>query len=253
MQLDPKRRFSNRAEYYDAYRPRYSEALLEYLKEQHALSQQSVIADVGSGTGILTELFLKNGNIVFAVEPNDDMRSAAEARLLHYRGFRSINGSAESTTLPSGSVDIVTAAQSFHWFRPAETRGEFRRILRANGWVVLIWNTRKTATQFLKHYEDLVVWIAREKKRVKHEDVSASAITDFLGKHETVRLKSSQRLDLEGLIGRLMSASYSPLPGETMYPELVRRATELFDRYQRNGTVELEYWTEVYASQLTEP
>jgi len=253
MRPDPKRRFSNRAEYYAAFRPKYPETLLTFLREHSSFSLQSVIADVGSGTGTLSELFLRNGNPVFGIEPNDDMRRTAEARLASYRSFRSINGSAESTTLPNASVDFITAAQSFHWFQPRETRVEFRRILRPSGWVVLIWNTRKVSTPFLQGYEDLVVWVTRERKnRVRHKDLRPEAIYEFLGKHEEEKLESSQRLDLEGLVGRLMSASYSPLPGEPLYPELVRRAEELFERYQRNGFVELEYWTEIYASRLTQ-
>ena len=127
MGLDPRQRFSKRAVYFAAFRPKYSEALLNYLHERFSFSRRSVIADVGSGTGILTELLLKNGNVVFGVEPKDDMRGIAEEGLSSYRYFRSINGSAESTTLASNSVDFITAAQSFHWFRPIETRKEFRR------------------------------------------------------------------------------------------------------------------------------
>jgi len=253
MQPDPMRRFSNRAEYYAAFRPRYPETLLTFLQKHFSFSQRSVIADVGSGTGILTELFLKNGNPVFGIEPNDDMRRSAEARLASYRSFGSINGSAESTTLPNVSVDFITAAQSFHWFQPKEARSEFRRILRPSGCVVLIWNTRKTSTPFLQGYEDLVAWVTREKKnRVKHEELRPEAISEFLGKHEQAKLDNSQRVNLEGLVGRLMSASYCPLPGEPLHPELVRRAEDLFERYQRNGFVELEYWTEIYASPLTQ-
>ena len=254
MQPDPKRRFSNRAQYYDAYRPKYPKPLLTYLQKKLLLSRLSVIADVGSGTGILTELLLKNGNTVFGVEPNEDMRKRAEAKLSAYPSFKSINGSAESTMLPGDSVDFITAAQSFHWFQRPSAKVEFRRILRMNGWVVLIWNTRKTSTPFLQGYEELVASIAGEtKKRVRHEDFTGDTIADFLGKYETVKLQSSQELDLEGLIGRLMSASYSPLPGDSLHPELLRRATDLFNRNQQNGLVDLRYETEVYAGQLCRP
>ena len=251
--MDPEQRFSKRAEYYDTYRPKYPRALLKYLREELSFSERSVIADIGSGTGLLTELLLKNGNTVFAVEPNDDMRKTAEARLSHYPTFKSTIGCAESTTLPSNSVDFVTAAQSFHWFRVAAAKCEFSRILRENGWVVLMWNTRKTSTPFQQGYENLVAWIASEKKnRVRHEDLANSTIAEFLGKYETIRLQNSQRVDLDGLIGRMMSASYCPLPGDPLHAELVRKATDLFAQYQRNGFVELEYWIEVYAGQFCE-
>jgi SAM-dependent methyltransferase len=221
------------------------------VRKQLAFSVRSIVADVGSGTGILTELLLENGNTVFGIEPNEDMRRVAELRLSHYPAFRSVNGTAESTGLPGNSVDFITAAQSFHWFQPAEARREFRRILRIKGWVVLIWNTRKTTTPFLQEYEELVNWIAGEtKNRVKHEDLADAEIAEFLGTYDSVKLQSSQRLNLEGLMGRVVSASYSPLPGEPLQPELARRVTELFDRHERNGTVEFEYWTEVYSGQL---
>ena len=250
MQPDPKRRFSNRAEYYAAFRPKYPESLVDYMRERLALSPRSLVADVGSGTGILTELFLNNGNTVFSVEPNDDMRGAAEARLGSHPAFRSVNGSAESTTLANASVDFITAAQSFHWFRPKETKIEFRRILRPSGWVVLIWNTRKASTAFLQGYENLVAWLTSKGKAVvKHEHITPQAISEFLGRYEAVKLESSQQLGLKGLVGRLTSASYSPLPSDPLYGEMVRRAEELFQQYQQDGFVRLEYWTEVYASQ----
>jgi len=249
--LDSKERFSKRVEYYAAYRPSYPVTLLTYLRDHLSLSQQSVIADVGSGTGILTEMFLKNGNIVFGVEPNDEMRKVAVERLSRYPKFRSVAGSAESTTLVSKSVDFITAGQSFHWFRPNETKQEFRRVLRINGWVVLVWNTRKTEGPFLKEYEELVTWISElRKNRVKHEDISDKAVGAFLGDYESTRLQTSQKLSLDGLIGRLMSASYCPLPGEELHSELLAKATQMFERYQRSGSVALEYWTEVYAGQL---
>jgi ubiquinone/menaquinone biosynthesis C-methylase UbiE len=252
LEVDPKKRFANRGQYYDVYRPRYPKALLRYFVNELAFSQQSVVADIGSGTGILSELLLGNGNQVFAVEPNDEMRRIAEAKLSSYRGFKSISGSAESTTLPADSVDLITAAQSFHWFVPGETRVEFRRILRLNGWVALIWNTRKTSTPFLQGYEALVDWLTSKRKNaVKHEDLSERAISEFLGKYKVIKLDNSQRLDLRGLIGRLSSASYSPLPTHPLYGEFVRRATELFERYQQNGAITLDYWTEVYAGQLS--
>jgi len=253
LEGDPKHRFAGRAQYYDAYRPKYPETLLTYFRECLSLSRQSVIADIGSGTGILTELFLKNGNTVFAVEPNDDMRNTAQSRLSHYPTFKSVNGSAESTTLESKSVDFVTAAQSFHWFHHVAAKREFRRIVRVNGWAVLIWNTRKASTPFLQGYEDLVTWITSERKnRVKHEDLTVDAIAEFLGRqYETVKLENSQHIDLDGLVGRLMSASYAPLPGERLHEELVGKARDLFDRYQRNGTVTIEYWTEVYAGRVS--
>src|SRR4029079_2278369 len=134
---DPLTRFSNRAENYALHRPGYPAGLLEILKSECGLTSSSTIADVGSGTGILSELFVKNGNLVFAIEPNSAMRSIAERRFEDSEQFVSIHATAESTSLEHSSVDFVTAAQAFHWFDRVRARLEFARILKAAGWVVL--------------------------------------------------------------------------------------------------------------------
>ena len=253
MDVDPRVRFSGRAAYYDTYRPQYPAALLNFLRGL-GFSRNSVVADIGSGTGILTKLLLKNGNTVFAVEPNEDMRRAAEAGLSHYPAFRSVDGSAESTGLRTRCVDFVTAAQSFHWFKQSAARREFQRILRVNGWVVLLWNTRKTSTPFLQAYDQLVIWVtAKTKGRVRQEDLTADAVAKFLGKRcQSVKLENSQELDFDGLVGRLTSASYSPLPGDALRQDLIQRAREVLNQFQKGGLVKLEYWTEVHAGQLGE-
>jgi len=211
-----------------------------------------VVADIGSGTGVLTEMLLKNGNTVFAVEPNEDMRKTAEAGLSRYPAFRSVEGSAELTGLRGRGVEFVTAAQSFHWFDQSAARREFQRILRVNGWVVLLWNTRKTSTPFLQAYDQLVTWVgAQTKSNVKHEDLTDEAIAKFLGKRcQSVKLGISQQLDFDGLIGRLTSASYSPLPGDVLHQDLILRTRELFNQFEKDGLVKLDYWTEVHAGQL---
>ncbi len=249
MEVDPKDKFSKRAGYYSRYRPSYPESLLRYLERELHFSRASIVADVGSGTGILSELLLKNGNRVFGVEPNEDMRRTAEANLAKYKNFTSITGSAESTTLESRSVDFVAAAQSFHWFNPEKTRAEFSRILRDPGWVVLVWNIRKASTPFLQGYDELVNWVS-EGKRVLGDDVTEATIRSFLGDYRTVKLTNSQKLDYDGLIGRLMSASYASLPGQPIFEEMMTRISALFNKHQVDGSVTFQYETEVYAGRL---
>lgn len=250
MEADPKGRFSKRAEYYSHYRPSYPASLLRYMERELFFSRASVVADVGSGTGILSELLLCNGNGVFGVEPNEDMRRTAEANLAKYENFRSISGSAESTTLENRSVDFITAAQSFHWFNPEQTRAEFRRILRDCGWVVLIWNTRKSSTPFLRDYETLVKRVS-ERRRIRHEDVSEATMRSFLGDFKATKLDNAQKLDYDGLVGRLLSASYAPLAGDRLFDEMITNVGKLFNRHQVDGAVSFEYETEVYAGQLS--
>ena len=157
MPSDSIQRFSDRVDSYAKYRPTYPPEVLRCLQDQMGLAPEMIVADVGAGTGLLTERFLHNGNTVYAVEPNEGMRKAAEAALNQYPNLRAVDGRSEATTLPDGSVDLVTAAQAFHWFEPVATRAEFVRILRPPCWVALIWNDRRdTATPFMTAYRQML-------------------------------------------------------------------------------------------------
>ena len=146
--IDPKKRFSSRVENYIKYRPNYPSKIIDFFIDNKLLSKKSVVADIGSGTGILSELFLKNGNKVYGVEPNNEMRKAAEIFLQKYPNFISIDGSAEETRLQEESVDLITAGQAFHWFNTKEAKKEFKRILKSDGSVTLIWNNRRLAKRY---------------------------------------------------------------------------------------------------------
>ncbi len=213
---DPTQRFSARVENYVKYRPHYPRAVLETLKDACQLTSASVIADIGSGTGILTELFLQNGNPVYAVEPNREMREAGEQFLQGFAHFHSINGRAEATTLADRSVDFVTAGQAFHWFDRESAKAEFIRILKPGGWVALVWNDRESSTRpFLIAYESLLKQYATDYEAMTHKNISADDLADFFAPAE-LRLQTfpnTQEFDIEGLRGRLLSSSYSPLPG----------------------------------------
>lgn len=251
--IDPTKRFSSRVENYIKYRPGYPAAILDLLQEQCGLTRASVIADVGSGTGILTELLLKNGSPVFGVEPNRDMREAAERLLGKHPNFTSISGIAESTTLEDRSVDVITAAQAFHWFDREKTRREFLRILESGGWVVLIWNDRSTsATPFLKAYEDLLATYATDYAAVNHKQIDAGVIGSFFGgsgfKHAI--FPNEQVFDFEGLKGRLLSSSYAPEAGHPKHTPMLNTLRAIFDEHQTNGNVAFEYDTAVYYGQL---
>jgi len=253
VEEDSKNRFSNRATYYANSRPRYPEALLNFMENELSLTKASVVADIGSGTGILSGLFLKHGNSVFGIEPNREMRKTAEEILAAYRNFKSKNGTAEATTLPAASVDFITAAQSFHWFDPTKAREEFLRIMKPQGWVLLIWNTRKNSRGFMEAYEQLVSeYVVRPRfRRTAKDKVGEQGLTNFLGKYKTKTFSNSQVLDFDGLSGRLLSSSYVPLPGESGYSSMLDGLRKLFDSYQEGGAVLLEYDTETYYAQLT--
>src|SRR5271165_1182208 len=174
MTKSPTARFSDRVENYVRYRPGYPPEVLELLRTECGLRPGHIIADIASGTGVFTRLLLENGNSVFAVEPNKEMREMSVHQLESYDRLVSVAGTAEETTLRSASVDFVTAAQAAHWFDLPRARAEFARILRPEGWCVLIWNERRTAsTPFLRDYEQLLLAYGTDYKEVRHERTTA--------------------------------------------------------------------------------
>jgi ubiquinone/menaquinone biosynthesis C-methylase UbiE len=250
---DPTRRFSSRVENYALYRPGYPPDLLELLEGECGLIPGSPIADVGSGTGILSELFLRNGNLVYGIEPNPEMRAAGQQLLAKYGSFRSVAGSAEDTTLASQSVDFVTAAQAFHWFDLEKTRKEFSRILRSQGWVVVVWNHRKTrGTPFLEAYEQILKKYGTDYAEVAEKATDPARIRSFFAP-AAVKLrtfKNQQMLDWEGLRGRLLSSSYTPEPDHPNYLPMLEELARVFKMHAIAGTVAFEYETEVFFGRL---
>jgi ubiquinone/menaquinone biosynthesis C-methylase UbiE len=219
------------------------------LRRKAGLGPASVIADIGSGTGISAELFLREGCTVFGVEPNKEMREAAERLLAGFENFRSVDGTSEATTLGDRCVDMVVAAQAFHWFKLLPTRAEFTRILKPGGRVVLMWNKRKLdATPFLCAYEALLQKHGTDYAKVRHENVDAKARTAFFssGAYVTHEFPNEQRFDYEGLAGRLLSSSYAPAEGQPGHEAMMHDLRDIFDRHHNNGTVSFQYDTQVY-------
>jgi len=250
---DSTLRFSSRVAAYVRYRPRYPAAFVPLLARECGLTPVAVIADVGSGTGFLAELFLENGNRVYGVEPNREMREAGERLLARNPRFTSVDGRAEATTLPSASVDLVTAGQAFHWFDRPSARREFARILRPSGWVVLVWNVRrKTTTPFLRAYERLLLEYSIDYRTVDHSNVTDEMIADFFhpGTCTVFSVDNPQVFDYEGLEGRLMSSSYAPEPGHPNHAPMLAALRAAFAEHQVAGTVTLEHDTRVYVGRL---
>ncbi len=248
----PTERFSNRVENYIRYRPGYPKEIIELLKAECGLFPQSVVADAGSGTGLLAKLFLENGNLVFGIEPNREMRAAGERLLQAYPRFTSIAGTAEATTLPGQSVDFVTAGQAFHWFDRQRCREEFRRILRPEGWTVLVWNDRRTdSTPFLREYENLLHSVATDYAQVDHKRIDAPVLREFFGVEPARKtFPNHQHCDFGFLQGRLLSASYVPAAGQPRHAEMVAALEELYDKHQKDRRVTLEQDTLVYYGRL---
>ncbi len=249
---DSKDRFTGRVDDYVRARPGYPAAIVEDLAAAGILSPGAVVADVGAGTGISTEPFLAAGYEVVAIEPNAPMRAAAESALAGYPRYRSQAGSAETTGLPEASIDLVVAAQAFHWFDSARARSEFRRILRPSGSVALIWNARRsTGTAFLAAYENLLLEFGTDYAQVGHRGVGAERLAVFFGgPFATRRYDNRQLLDLAGLRSRLLSSSYIPAVGEPAHVAMLDRLAAIFTAHALEGQVEFIYDTEVHTGPL---
>lgn len=244
---DAKSRFTGRAGAYAKYRPPYPRGILEILAGEASFGSGSVVADIGSGTGILSSLFLENGNTVYCVEPNADMRSAAEETLSSFSGFRSVAGSAEETSLQDKSVDLVTAGQSFHWFNPSTASLELRRISR-NGTAAVIYNTRDRTGGLNTDYRELVSRFGRNFSPVMGPVEEGLRL--FFSSYRRFTLPNNRWLTLDGLRGRLLSASYMPAEGEPAYGELMEAISDVFERHQKDGKVLMEMTTEIYLGSL---
>lgn len=250
---DQTLRFSSRVENYIKYRPSYPPTIIVRLREECQLTSESLVADIGSGTGILTELFLQDGNQVYAVEPNREMREASERLLRKYPGFYSVAGRAEATTLADHCVDFVVAGQAFHWFDRHRARNEFLRILKPDGWVMLVWNERETgATPFMAAYEELLRRYATDYAQVDHKLVDKAALADFYGADGFKSRAFSYRQDFDyaGLQGRLLSSSYAPEADHHDYEPMLVELSSIFRAHAVKGRVGFEYTTKMYYGKL---
>lgn len=250
--IDTIDRFSNRVANYVKYRPGYPPDVLRHFKDELGMTIDSFVADIGSGTGLSSKPFLENGNVVYCIEPNAGMRDAAGEFLKDFDGFRSIDGTSEDTTLPDASVDFVIAAQAFHWFRPPETRAEFKRVLKPGGYVVLIWNERQLdTTPFLREYEQLLLKFANDYENVRHENITEQVLSKFFEKTFDQRtFENRQIFDFDGLKGRLLSASYMPSETDTKYEPMIAELESVFAKHAENGKITVFYDTNVFYTQL---
>jgi SAM-dependent methyltransferase len=251
----PTERFSDRVDDYIKYRPHYSPQVVEALRAACGLDPTHTVVDVGCGTGLLAKIFLENGNRVIGVEPNENMREAGKQFLAPFAGFSMVAGSAEATGLPSEFADFVVAGQAFHWFQPDATRREFARIVKTEGWAVLIWHDREMeATPFLRAYEEFLQKYSTDYATVAHNKVANyGALERFYSPNQMhlIVQHTQQRFDLEGLRGRLLSSSYAPREGPQAEAMLCALPA-LFEEHQVAGEVTLEYRTKIYYGHLTE-
>jgi SAM-dependent methyltransferase len=245
-------RFSDRVENYVRYRPGYPLEVLQELQAECGFEPSHVVVDIASGTGIWTRMLLENGNAVYGVEPNAGMREAGERLLAGFPRFTSVAGTAEATTLPHQSVDFVTAAQAAHWFDRERAKGEFVRILKPSGWLVLLWNERLTdSTKFLRDYEQLLLTYGTDYQDIRHEHTT-DAVNEFFdpAPFQERAFEMRQEFDYAGVEGRLLSSSYAPGPDHPQHAAMLRELHRIFDACAVDGRVAFEYKTRLYFGRL---
>jgi SAM-dependent methyltransferase len=253
---DSTTRFSKRVKNYVRFRPGYPPAVVELLSREAQLSPESQIADIGSGTGLLSAAFLDRGYSVTGIEPNPEMREAGDALLAHYPRFRSLDAKAEATTLPDHSINLGMAGQAFHWFSVADARKEWARILKPGGLAALIWNQRHIESPFMRETEDLIDrYAAGMDSDGSIREGGRSRIADFFD-HSPFHLDefpNTQDFTMEGLLGRVASCSYVPDETDPHFEQMSADLAQIFGRYQQNGRVAFEYRTKVYWGRILSP
>ena len=245
-QMNNTTRFDGKGEIYAKARPSYATELFDYLKNILSIPEGSVFADIGSGTGIFSEQLLNSGYCGYAVEPNADMRKKAEEKLSKYKGFTSVDGADSYTSLPDESVDFITAAQAFHWFDAEVFKKECKRILRQNGWVIIVYNSRDEQAACTKALADL-----RRKFNSEFHGFSNGISDDkcrafFDGNCEIFRADNSQSYDRQGYINRVLSSSYSLRENDERYAEYLKEINIIFDTFAVNGTLTVPTYTVAY-------
>jgi len=256
-----EQKFDGKGEVYSKFRPSYPKLFIEYLQSEVGINGSSIIADIGSGTGKLTQLLLGIGKKVFAVEPNDDMRGFAETEFKDNVKFVSVNATAENTTLEDSSVDFITVAQAFHWFDRERFKDECKRILKPIGKVILVWNTREIISAPMEDYETIIRKHCPDFEGFSGRKISAlynetgvkneNDFSEFLnGNYEIKTFPNDLLNDLESFIGGALSASYAPKEQDNNYSAFVADLTTCFNKHSINNKITIPFTTKSFSGSV---
>ena len=253
FEIDPTKRFSKTVENYLAYRPGYPKEIIDFMQKELGLKSDDVIADIGSGTGKLTSLFVENGNPTFAVEPNMEMRASAEILFNQFNNFQSIEGTAEESTLINSSADFIIAGQAFHWFDQKKSKAEFLRVLKEKGKVLLIWNKRVDETSaFMEAYNEFLINWSTDYETINLRKIDHNVLSNFYTPN-TFKQKDFyhfQSFNFEGLKGRYLSSSYAFDTNHPKHTAAINVLKSIFEKFQEDENIKMWYRTEVYYGSL---
>lgn len=247
--MEKPEQFTGKAAAYTKGRPLYAQAALDFLKKQ-GIGKNARIADIGAGTGIFSKQLAGNGATVFAVEPNEDMRKAAEIYLKDTPNALCIDGSAENTPLPDHSVDFVSAAQAFHWFDKPLFRKECKRILIPDGKIVLIWNVEVFGSDFFRDYGNILKrFVTSDISDTENEnpyDIFFKQAEAFLTDFKRYEFDNTLYLNEETFLYKSLSSSAAPKKEDPRYEFFLRELKELFFQYEKGGKLTYPHRTILY-------
>ena len=231
--------FNGKAQFYNS-RPKYPQECIDYLINTFGLCSNSVIADIGAGTGILTKPFLEFGCSAYAVEPNEDMFLELSKQLSQYSKVEFLKTSAEKSDIPSLSCDAVVVGTAFHWFDKDNFYTECRRILKNNKYVAVLRIANNTEAD-------------KQIDKIKHySELDLNEVKQFFGDGflEHMRFEYSQSFDEERYITNLLSSATAPLPNDVSFDEYVNKCRNVFRKHFENGFAELPFVVNCYMGRL---
>jgi len=253
--MDHHSKFSSKAEIYAKYRWDYDPKAIASLCQIAGINHNSVVADIGSGTGMLTAHFVNNVSKIYAIEPNAEMRAIALKNLAQYPAFVSIDALADSTTLPDNSVDLIVVGRAIHWFNAETTKPEFLRILKPNGWLA----TCRVTHEDLELLEALKIlrktesgWnVAQDKSKILENNDLESYY--FNNNYQTIKQHSVIQEDWQQFLGRMLSHSPAPNSNNPLFPKFEAAAKKIFQSYSKAGILEIKIATEIKLGKIQIP